>query len=269
MSVKLSKLLAAAVSSAALLAGATMAHASAGFIALEGSDATTYHEDPVYTPQLFHYLQGSSTKDVLVLGDGYSNPYPTGGVATTSVSSLSGVDLSLYSAIYVKSPGGCCTADPTALDGYGSAVNAFIAAGGNLSIENYMGGSYDGVVPGGAGASVAAGTVAGVGCADGEVTTPIGIAKGFGQPPVDYCWSHQGYELSYFTSLGYLNLISADPSYGPYEDGTNLGSSLLAYGGTLGSSGAPEPTTWALMMMGVFGVGSLLRSRRRASVATA
>ncbi len=241
---------------AAGLSAATSASAGAGFISLEGSDATTFHMDPQYTPQLFKYLQGGSSKDVLVLDAAGFGPLPgpTGGVGETVVGSLSGVTLSDYSAIYVESTGGCCSANPSVLDGYGSAVSAFVAAGGNLSIENYIGGSYDGVVPGGAGA-IQGVNVSFTGCSDGETVTAAGLAKGFTQPPVDYCWSHQGYDMNYFSGFGYSNLIASAPAYGFAN-----GSSFLAVGGSLG---APEPATWALMILGMGGVGASMRSRRK------
>jgi hypothetical protein len=254
----------------AAVAGA--AHASPGFIALEGSDATALHMDPQYTPQLFKYLQGSSSLNVLVYNPAGAIDLSgiSGGVGTTNVNSLSGVTLSDYSAIYIESAYGCCTADNTALNGYGSAVSAFIAGGGNLSIENYIGGDYDGVVPGGnAPAGAIEGYTAlngGVGggpiCTDGEVTTALGMAKGFTQPPVDGCWSHQAYELSYWGGLGYVDLIHSSPEY-YFGDNTNNGSSFLALGGTLGSPRAPEPDTWALMIIGLMGVGAMLRALKR------
>jgi hypothetical protein len=235
---------------------AAPAFAASGFIALEGSDATTFHQDPQYTPQLFKYLQGGSSKDVLVfMPGGGPNPGPTG-VSVTTVTSLAGVNFSNYSALYVESGGGCCTADPTALDGYGAAVSAFVTGGGNVSIENYIGGGYDGVVPGGTGA-IQGVNVSFTGCSDGETVTANGISKGFTQPPVDFCWSHQGYDMNYFSTFGYNSLIKSDPvAYGFAN-----GSSFLATGGTLGTSGTPEPETWALMLVGFGGVGAVMRRR--------
>lgn len=249
--------------------------ADPGFIALEGSDATAFHFDAQYTPQLFKYLQGSSSKDVLVY-----NPAGTidlssisGGVGITNVTSLVGVNLSDYSAIYIESPGGCCDADNTVLNGFGAAVSAFISAGGNLSIENYIGGDYDGVVPGG-GAPFGAiegfgvnngGVGSGPGCTDGEVVTPLGLARGFTQPPIDGCWSHQAYELSYWAPLGYVNLISSSPDF-MFGDGTNVGSSFLAIGGTLGQPSVPEPVTWALFIGGFGAIGASLRRRQNVAV---
>lgn len=244
-----------AAATALALVIASPALAGSGFVALEGSDATTFHMDPQYTPQLFNYLKGSSTKDVLIFQPGGGPiPGPTG-VSTTTVSSLAGVDFSNYSALYVESDYGCCTANPSALDGYGSAISSFVAAGGNVSIENYIGGSYDGVVPGGVGA-IQGLNVSYTGCDDGESVTAAGISKGFTQPPVDHCWSHQGYDMTYFSKFGYLNLIKSAPGYG-YTDG----SSFLATGGTLGTSSTPEPETWALMLVGFGGIGAVMRRR--------
>jgi hypothetical protein len=273
-------LLAAGVS-IVVLSFASAAFADAGFVALEGSDATALHHDSSYTPQLFKYLQGASSKSVLVY-----NPAGvidlsaiTGGVAVTNKTSLTGLTLSDYSALYIESPGGCCAADNTVLNGFGAAVSAFIAAGGNLSIENYIGGGYDGVVLGGAAAPL--GTIQGFGtsnggigggptCTDGETVTAFGISKGFSQPPVDGCWSHQAYETTYWGGLGYSSLMKADPAF-TFRADSHDGSSFLAIGGTLGTPtepGIPEPASWAMMLVGFFGLGSMLR-RRRGLAATA
>jgi len=271
---KLRTMLATSVAVAAMsLAGAAMA--DAGFIALEGSDATALHFDAQYTPQLFSYLQGSSGKNVLVY-----NPAGvidlssiSGGVPLTNVTSLVGLTLSDYAAIYIESPGGCCTANNTVLNGFGADVNAFIAGGGNLSIENYIGGDYDGVIPGatGAPAGVIEGYTAlngGVGtgptCTDGETVTALGLAKGFTQPPVDGCWSHQAYDNTYWSTFGYIDLMHADPSFVFRNGGTN-GSSFLAVGGSLGDptpGGIPEPATWAMLILGFASVGAAMRRRR-------
>jgi len=267
MGVRLTKAFIAGAFLLGTLASTPAAAAGPGFIALEGSDSTALHQDPQYTPQLFSYLQGSSSLPVLVLGN--VTLLHTGSVATTYVSSLSGVNLANYSAIYIEAPGGCCTADNTVLNGFGSAVNTFISNGGNLSIENYIGGGYDGVVPGGAAAPL--GSIAGFGttgggaiCTDGELVTALGIAKGFSQPPVDDCWEHQAYEMSYWGPLGYQNLIASDPAGYTFADNTHIGSAFLALGGTLGApSGVPEPSPWGLMLLGFGAIGVAMRRTRK------
>jgi hypothetical protein len=52
---------------------------------------------------------------------------------------------------------------------------------------------------------------------------------------------------------------------------TGPGLDAASYSGTLNLAavGVPEPTTWALMIMGFGGAGAMLRSRRRMAVATA
>lgn len=248
---------------ALLCLAVSMQAGTAGFIALEGSDATAFHHDPVYTPELFKYLQGASSLPVLVYNPAGAIDLSaiTGGVATVDTTTLTGETLSDFSAIYIESTSGCCQADNTALDGFGAAVSAFIAAGGNLSIENYVGGGYDGVVPGGAAAPFGSiegfgtsngGVGGGPSCTDGERVTAFGMGKGFGQPPVDGCWSHQAYETSYWKPLGYESIMAsatdATGGFGfTFGDGTQDGSSFLALGGSLGGGSIPEPASIVLL----------------------
>jgi hypothetical protein len=201
-----------------------------------------------------------------VLVYGGQNLSSIAGVSTVTTPTLVGFDLSKYSALYVEAPSGCCTSNPGALTGFGSSVNDFISAGGNFSIENYSGGDFDGVVPGGLGQfeSFGASTIYGTTCTDGETVNANGIAKGFTQPPVDHCWSHQGYQSSYWLPLGYISLIDADPTF-TYGDGSHAGSSLLARGGTLGApTSVPEPLTLSMFGFGLAGAFMMRRKVKKA-----
>lgn len=247
---------------------AAPAFAAPGFIALEGSDATSFHRDSQYSTQLFSYLKGGSSKKVLVYNQsGTFNIDASTGQTNAYTTTLAGVTLSDYSALYIQTPGTCCSANNTVLNGFGTSVNSFIAAGGNLSIGDWIGGTYDGVVPGGnapLGAIQGAGAINGgvgfgSGCTDNEVVTAAGISKGFTQPPVLGCWAHQGYSNSYFSKFGYVNLIASAPGEYRYQDGTDNGSSFLAVGGTLGT--VPEPASWALLITGFGMVGTAMRRR--------
>jgi hypothetical protein len=48
--------------------------------------------------------------------------------------------------------------------------------------------------------------------------------------------------------------------------GTAFTSDVYSNGSTFNVGAVPEPSTWALMLMGVFGLGAVLRSSRRRNV---
>jgi hypothetical protein len=78
--------------------------------------------------------------------------------------------------------------------------------------------------------------------------------------------------MPHFASLGFTtSFFDSDPAFATDNPGFGPFSSLLSNGKTVTgvAAGAPEPTAWALMLIGFGGLGVALRSRRRHAVATA
>jgi len=259
--------------SAALFCTIGILPVCANTIALEGSDATAFHQDAVYTTQLFTYLGGASLP-VLVLGgvalNAAVNPalYVLDPSYALPANGLTAATLAAnYSAVYIESVGGCCTqADTSITAAQETIIGAAEALGVNLGIENYGGGpAWGPILPAAVDALPSSdfggitdfGTAGGPTCTDNEVVNAVGLAKGFIQPPVLGCYEHEGYMTSAFTALGFTSLFNADPAY----FGAN-GSALLGTG-TL-SAGTPEPGTLMTMGVGLVGLAALLRRQRAA-----
>ena len=249
----------------AIILGLQSVSASAGTLVLEGSDAAGLHHDASYTSQLFSYLQEGSANPVVVFGSAAMSGLPPGTIYTTD---LSGLSIASHSALYIQSPGGCCNQNRTGALTYETQISNFVAAGGSLAIQDYQGGDWGSILSFNAPSSVIGGYGGGAGgptCFDTEVVTALGIARGFTQPAPSGCWGHQAYDMAYFGPLGFVNLIDSGPQFATLGSGS--WSSFMAVGGTLGNpdpTGAvPEPSTWAMMLIGFGFVGGAMRSRRR------
>lgn len=244
-----------------------LAPANAGTIILEGSDAIGLHctqeSDAgacTYRDEAWHAIGGSDSRPIAVIGNvpgTTSGSHPVVDFATVADAGT----LSNYVALYFTAGSGCCEENDALITAPGaeSAVSAYLAAGGTIMIENYIGGAaWDFAVgAGGMGNSHVMGVGGGAGggsCDDGEKVTATGMANGFVQPPTIGCWEHQGYDMSFFAPLGFTkSFFDAAPSMG--GDGW---SGLLSSGSTVVGE-APEPVSIALLAAGLVGVGAFRR----------
>lgn len=249
--------------------------AQAGTVILEGSDAIGFHcplanaGACTYRDQAFSAIGGADARSIAVFGDTVTGAATTSGThAVTDFASVAAAgSLNNYVALYFLAGSGCCEENDglVTAPGAAAAIAAYLAAGGTVMIENYIGGAaWDFAVgAGGVGnahvAGVGGGVPSSLNCSDGETVTASGLTNGFTQPPVMSCWTHQAYDTAFFGALGFTKCYFNSPT-GLGVDGD---CSLLANGNTVtggGNGSVPEPGTLALFGVGL--VGFVVMRRR-------
>ena len=244
-----------------VLCGAVLAAGSLGIaqaqaggrLLLTGTDGWEFHGDSTYASQVAALLGPS----IAFLNDyGVSGASVVAGVSVFGISSLP-ASLAGFTGLNIASPGTCCS-DPMDDPGMGIAANigmltSFLAGGGNISIADFAGRPEWTPLLGFDPGPGILGGVGGVGCSDPGVTTAAGAAAGFSGSYFDSCFTHQAFSKTFFAAHGFTSLI--DEGSGDYGPDASVVLSL---------GGVPEPSAWALMLVG-FGLGGMaLRSRRRA-----
>src|ERR1019366_2302432 len=164
----------------------------AGTIILEGSDAIGYHcpggnaSACTYESQTWKALSGGSTTvPIAIIGQdgngrtvGSQAGSNTFGVTLYQFATVGAAgSLGQYGAIYFLATNGCCTENDTLPIGNEAAITAYLAGGGTVMIENYIGGTaWNFAVDPGAPltnlnpfvAGIGGGQSSGLSCNDGE-----------------------------------------------------------------------------------------------------
>lgn len=236
-----------------MVTGLLMATSSqAGVIFIHGSDGDTAHNVVPWADDVINYLDGGSAKDVLVLGNASALGTFDGTSGFSTATSLTGVTLSDFSALYLLAVSGCCNADDGLIAGFQASINTFLGSGGSFGIQDYIGESaFDSILgtSGGANSQVS-GWMGGDGAGPGNCyyngsgVTAAGTAAGFDSSYAGgSCFGHQGYDMSFFGTLGFSSLY----------DTPVAGFAMAMYAET--AAAVPAPATLLLFGLGLVGLG--------------
>jgi hypothetical protein len=241
-----------------LVAFAPKANASTIFIL--GTDAMGLHGDTSYINPIIDQMGdvGAGMEVLLYLTNVLSSVAYTAGNVTIDFKPYSFVTsstiLTSYSAIYVDSPGACCSDPGPLMDGGALGnISAFMGAGGNLGIGDYQGDSYWDSLLGFDGSLGV--TVPGPTCVDPGISTPSGLAFGFDPSYSEGCFVHQEYDPAFWSGNGYFALQVA-PS-GNYV--------TMATGFDDPGNPVPEPASVGMLGFGLVAASVAVRRRRRTS----
>jgi hypothetical protein len=248
------------------ICGASSVYASTIFLA--GSEAASFHHINEYTNPVFRQLQGTSTKGVLVIDNfGATAGFyaDTGGVSVSYVSSLDGVTMGNYSALFFASPGTCCS-DPYALLGtHGADVADYVEGGGSLYVEDYQGNAaWNPIIGLTVPSSAITSGAPSPGCSDPGVSTANGLAFGFAPSYSLGCFQHQTYDPAYWSANGYFALQIAGPGAVQAGDWVTMATGFAEPITTVSS--VPEPASATLMLTGI-GMTALVVRRRKSGKA--